>query len=273
MNKLLKKYTPSGIKHAVRVMRGKNFAGRALTVRDTDVFIVSYPKSGNTWTRFIIGNLIYEDGVDFANIEHRVPDIYHHSDSALNRLPSPRVLKSHECFDSRYKKVIYIVRDPRDVVISYMHYAKKSRWISDQMELDEFVGIFLGGGFGGYGTWGENVGSWLGARGNSKDFLLLRYEDMLKDTESALWKISLFLGLSPSAERIKRAIESSSFEHMKNLESKQSGAWSAIRESRRDIPFVRAGKSGEWKAQLSDTAAKLIKERWIDTIERVGYAP
>jgi hypothetical protein len=46
---------------AGRVLTGKQMAGRNLTVFPDDVFLTSYPRSGNTWTRFLIGNLIYQD--------------------------------------------------------------------------------------------------------------------------------------------------------------------------------------------------------------------
>src|SRR5947199_5455833 len=95
-------------RYGIRALLGKNPAGRRLTVFPDDVFIVSYPKSGNTWARFLIGNLFHDDEpVTFANVEERVPSIYVHPDRALRRLP--RILKSHECFDPRYRRVIYIV--------------------------------------------------------------------------------------------------------------------------------------------------------------------
>jgi hypothetical protein len=273
MIKIFKKYIPSHFKRAIREMLGKKPGGRSLTVYNTDVFIVSYPKSGNTWTRFLIGNLIYEEGVDFANIEQRVPDIYINTDSNLRDLPTPRILKSHEYFDPRYKKVIYIVRDPRDVVISYWHFAKKQNLISEQLALDTFVNTFLKGGVDGYGSWGENVGSWLGARKGDKDFLLLRYEDMLNDPENVLSNISDFLGLDSDSVRIKRAIELSTFDRMKQLETIQSGEWDATRKSRRDMPFMRSGKTGEWRNSVSDSAIKLIQDEWADHMELVGYLP
>jgi hypothetical protein len=62
---------------AGRVLTGKQMAGRNLTVFPDDVFLTSYRRSGNTWTRFLIGNLIYQDEpVTFANIESRLPEIY-----------------------------------------------------------------------------------------------------------------------------------------------------------------------------------------------------
>src|SRR5438270_13523251 len=81
------------------VMFRKTLLEREITVFPDDVFLTSYPRSGNTWTRFLIGNLIYQDEpVTFANIESRLPEIYFNSDHYLRSLPRPRILKSHDSF-------------------------------------------------------------------------------------------------------------------------------------------------------------------------------
>src|ERR1700675_2075178 len=81
---------------------------REITIFDDDIFLTSYPRSGNTWTRFLVGNLVHtEEAVTFLNVERLVPDMYKHSDHYLRNLPGPRILKSHEVFDPRYKRIIY----------------------------------------------------------------------------------------------------------------------------------------------------------------------
>src|SRR4051794_3610937 len=101
------------LSYAWRAAFGLNPAGRRLTVLPDDIFIVSYPRSGNTWTRFLIGNLLSPNSpVTFANVESRIPEIYLCTDQQLRELAKPRIMKSHEYFDPRYKKIIYLVRDP-----------------------------------------------------------------------------------------------------------------------------------------------------------------
>ncbi len=124
----------------LKVLTGKQLAGRNLTVFDDDVFIVSYPRSGNTWTRFLIGNLLrLDEPATFANIESRVAEIYFNPDHELRKLPRPRLLKSHEPFQPRYPRVIYIVRDPRDVAVSFYHHNVKARNIPDGYPMDDFI--------------------------------------------------------------------------------------------------------------------------------------
>ena len=114
------------LRQVSRVAFGRINAGRGLTVFPDDVFLVSYPRSGSTWLRFLIGNLAYPaDPVNFLNVDSRIPDIYLLPDRVLRRYPRPRILKSHEPFDPRYSKIIYIVRDPRDLVVSLYHYDLK----------------------------------------------------------------------------------------------------------------------------------------------------
>ena len=112
---------------------GLHHPGRNLDVFPDDTFIVSYIKSGNTWTRFLIANLAYpETPADFSNINRLTPDPEALSKRELLKMPRPRILKSHQYFDPRFPKVIYIVRDPRDVLLSGYHFQRKRRLIDDQ---------------------------------------------------------------------------------------------------------------------------------------------
>ena len=133
-------------------LMGRSRGGRNFPVFPDDVFIVSYPRSGNTWTRFLIANLIYpEEAITFANMEWKIPDVYKNTRRQLLRTPRPRILKSHEYFDPRYKKVIYIVRDPRDVALSYYHFARKYRKVEDGYPLERYISRFIAGEVDEYG--------------------------------------------------------------------------------------------------------------------------
>jgi hypothetical protein len=251
-------------------------AGRQMTVLPDDLFIVSYPKSGNTWTRFLLGNLIYQDEpVTFRNVESRIPSIYIFSDRQLLRLP--RVFKSHDCFDPRYRKIIYIVRDPRDVAVSAYHYSIKVKLLPDSCPMEEFVPLFMSGTFGSglladprWGSWYDNVSSWLAMRHNRK-FLLLRYEDMLEDAARELHKVAEFLGIDATIDRIARAVELSSADKMRELEKSQSKDWQLTKETRQDKPFVRKARAGGWKAEMPAAAAEQIESNWGDLMQTLGY--
>src|ERR1051326_236512 len=95
-----------GIRKIAKFLMGTDIAGRKLAVFPDDTFIVSYPRSGNTWTRFLIANLLHPDEpVTFRNISRLLRDSEARSSRYLKSIPRPRVIKSHEYFDHRYQRV------------------------------------------------------------------------------------------------------------------------------------------------------------------------
>jgi len=258
-----------GVKRAFGLHR----PGRNLEVFPDDVFLVSYPKSGNTWTRFLVANLVYpENRVDFSNINHLTPDPEALSQRRLAQLQRPRIVKSHQYFDPRYRRVIYIVRDPRDVLLSQYHFDIKRQLISEGYPIEEYVERFVRREENNdYGSWGENVGSWFYLRRDSPGFLLVRYEALLSDGMEQLGRIAEFLGLPRDPQRLKFALEQSSADRMRELEKKQAHLWSSTRETRPDKPFVRVAKAGGWKAELPSTCVAAVELAWGGLLRDLGY--
>jgi hypothetical protein len=256
-----------------RVITKQQPAARGLTVYPDDTFLVSFPRSGNTWTRFLVCNLINpDDPVTFAQLESRIPEIYYVSDRKLRNFPRPRVIKSHECFDPRYRKTIYIVRDPRDVFISYYEFQLKRRVISDDCSLEQFLPRFMESAIEPkMGSWRDHVVSWIATRGGQNNFLLLRYEEMLANTELEATKIASFLGLDSSPGRIGRAVSLSSADRMRQLEKEQSRQWNATKDTRQDKPFVRKAAAGGWKEILPEPCVARIESAWGEVMRSVGY--
>lgn len=262
-----------------RVLTGRQMAGRGVTVFPDDVFLVSYPRSGNTWTRFLISNLVFpDDPTTFTNVESRIPEIYFNPDHVMRRLPRPRILKSHECFQPHYRRIIYIARDPRDVAISFYHHNVKWRNIPDDYPMEEFVPRFMAAEFDTrWGSWSDHILSWLSMRQGRKGFLFLRYEEMKKDPIAAIQNIGQFLNecsfpiLDLSRGRLTRAVELSSPERMRKLEKEQAGKWVLTRQTRRDKPFVRTATAGGWKSVLTPKSVAQIESAWGDIMRNLGY--
>jgi hypothetical protein len=246
---------------------------REITIFPDDVFLTSYPRSGNTWTRFLVGNFMHQDEpVSFLNVERLVPDMYKTADWVLRRLPRPRLLKSHECFDPRYPKVIYIFRDPRDVAVSNYHWELKLRSIPEGYPIDQFVPRWMKPEFWPrIGSWAEHVTSWISTRRGQPNFLLLRYEDLQHDPHRELAKLAGFLGIPADPERVSRAVELSSAEHMRKLEQKQGARWVATTYTRADKPFVRGAKSGGWRSTLPPQTVAYLESRWGELMQSLGY--
>jgi hypothetical protein len=293
----------SQLKSAVRYALEREPSLRRHQVWPDDIFLVSFPKSGNTWMRFLLGNLLHPDkSVSFVDIESVVPDVAGSARADLRKVERPRLIKSHDCFDPRYPRVIYIIRDPRDVAVSIYYYAKKVKNIDDSLPLEAFIKTrFLVPGRSYNGTWGEHAGSWLvnamniadfgfqnngsfrtsgsehtaaldaGARGHGREFLLVRYEDLLEDAQAELHRITKFLGLEFTSEQIAQAAERSTADSMRKLESKQNLQWATTRETRKDIPFVRKAKSGQWRTALGADSIAGIESAWGHLMRLTGY--
>ena len=263
-----------GIKVVLKYLLGTDKANRNFRVYRDDTFVVSYPRSGNTWTRFLIANLVYpQENVSFLNIEKLIPDTSSQSSRALLRTARPRIIKTHCYFDHRYRKTIYIVRDPRDVVLSNYDFQRKYRQIEDGYPLDRYVDDFVSGRLvsADWGTWRENVASWVYTRGQDKDFLLVRYEDLLDDTVSELGRIAQFLGADASDSNLRRAVELSSADRMRKLEKQEQDNWIATKNRRKDIPFVGKAKSGGWKTNLPAECVQQMESAWGDVMNHLGY--
>jgi hypothetical protein len=263
-----------GAKRIAKYFLGTDIAGRQLAVRPDDTFIVSYPRSGNTWTRFLIANLLFgEEPVSFTNIERLIPDAEALSNRYLKKVPSPRVIKTHQYFDHRYPKVLYITRDPRDVLLSYYHFSRKYRHIADDYPLERYIHGVVSGTLHStaWGTWAENVGTWLAARAGRPTFLLVRYEDLMADTPSELAKVARFFGVEASAEKLHRAIENSSADRLRELEKKEGGEWVATKNKRVDIPMIGSAVTGKWRSAMPEAAIAEIESAWGGLMTQLGY--
>lgn len=261
-----------GAKLIVRTLLGIDHVGRNFGVYPDDTFIISYPKSGSTWTRFLIANLVHpEETVTFANLDRVLPSTVVASRRQLKRTSRPRFLKSHNYYDHRYQRVVYVVRDPRDVVLSEYRFHLKGRRIEDGYPIERFVARFVNGEIGNYGSWKENVASWVGTRGDSKNFLLLRYEDMVTDTAREMTKVAVFLGIKATPELIASTVEKSSADRMRAMEKKESEQWVVTRGRRKDIPFVGAATAGGWKSKLPEACVAQIESAWGPLMRWLEY--
>jgi len=252
---------------------GRVNPGRAATIFADDVFLVSYPKSGNTWVRFLIANLVHtHEAVTFLNIESILPSIYILPDRELRKFSRPRILKSHESYMPRYRRVIYVVRDPRDIAVSYYYYNLKKRLLPPDCTLDQYIPQFIEDELDmKSGPWGRHVLSWMRMQDSLEKFLLLRYEDMIADPGAELARVASFLNLECDSARLRRAVELSSATNMRSMEEGQSDRWVFTKGMRKDIPFVRSASSGGWRSSLPRQCVEQIEAAWEPAMRTLGY--
>jgi Sulfotransferase domain len=251
---------------------GLHRPGRNLAVFPDDIFLVSYPKSGNTWARFLLANLLYRDHKpNWGNIDRLIPGPEVMSKRHFDHMPRPRIIRSHDTFDPRYKRVIYIVRDPRDVVLSQYHHHRKRKLIEDGYPFATFLEQFLRGETNEHGSWKQNVGSWLVARSGDPEFLLIRYEDMIANTQRELARMAKFVGRNPDPACLAESVEKSSPDEMRRLEKINADDCALTRGTRQDLSFVRAAKFGNWKSELQPADVAAIEESCAPLMKSVGY--
>ncbi|XP_005372261.1 amine sulfotransferase-like [Microtus ochrogaster] len=158
-------------------------------IRDDDVFIVTYPKSGTIWTQQIL-SLIYFEGHrnNTENIQtvDRAPFFeynIHNVDYA--KMPSPRIFCSHlpyylvpKVFKNKKVKILYIYRNPKDVLTSYFHFSNLIVLLEASNSVETFMQTFLDGRVVG-SNWFDHIRGWYEHR-HDFNIMFLSYEDMKK---------------------------------------------------------------------------------------------
>jgi len=257
----------AGIKHALGMTRG-----RGVTVYPDDRVIASYPKSGNTWVRFLVASLATGRPARFAEIEGVVGDIHATPERRLLHLPRPRLLKSHDCFDPRYGRAVVVVRDPRDVLLSYHRFCLKMGYVPADLDLAGFTDRFLAGSLDDYGSWAQNVGSWRAAWTHDPAIVMVRYEDLLAAPEAQTARIAQALALPDDRESVARAVAASDADAMRASERDDAGQWWVNRGGRADIPFVGRGEAGRWRQDLPDPLGVRVQAAWGGLMAELGYS-
>lgn len=242
-----------------------------ITLKESDLIVAAYPKSGNNFLLFLLCMLLYGQKIDWANKASMVQRI---DGDIVPNLPSPRLVWSHEVYDPQYPKVIFIVRDPRDVVISYYFHEIKYYYNGDrsQLSFDSFFNKFMAGKVWP-GQWNNYVEGWIDNQKNIKNGLLLvRYEDLLINTSREVEKILKFLNLSRSPKEINEAIQWASFDNMRALEQKQKVHLNGITKFvDENMPFVRKGKVNEWKSFLNEQEQRRMNKDFYRVLKKLRY--
>ncbi len=229
-----------------------------------DVFVASYPRSGNTWLRFMLYEILVGHSSSFANVHQLVPDIGTHHE-ALPVLPgNGRLIKTHEPYRREYKKAIYLVRDVRDVALSEFAFQKALGLAGDDFEL--YLQRFLQGKVNPFGSWIAHVNSWMNAKDDKRaDVLLVRYDEMRRTPEERLAEMMEFVAVPVERDTIRRAIANNSVDKMREKEKVNPQRASAKGR------FVRDGSVGGWREKFSAAQAQLVQQCAGLVLTRLGY--
>tara|TARA_Y100001954_G_C15782761_1_gene590845 strand:- start:663 stop:1532 length:870 start_codon:yes stop_codon:yes gene_type:complete len=235
------------------------------SLANSQVVLVSFPKCGRSWLRLMICDMV---GHQFDNLNivadtnllwkvHPLIPYFtiDHDDASLK---SPKDLnRDKSAFEN--KKVIFLVRDPRDVIVSwYFQIVKRGskKWFNGKIKTNS-VADFIDNEYGGLKTIIEFYNIWLRNKKTPKDFLLIKYEDLKNNPYKVLESINNFCGINTiiSKSSILFAIENNSFEKLKSRERNQSIDHSAFKtfDTKDSEAFkVRKGKIGGYVDYLDE---------------------
>ncbi len=246
-------------------------------MRMDDVFIVSYPKSGTTWLAFLVANVIKGEARQAVNLRNSidyVPDVnklYVKKKGMLQGtlddyavMPSPRFFKAHALYGRDLPKVVYLLRDPRDVMVSYWHY---DRLINPAAAPSLAAFVARDDHWPCY--WDAHVADWL-LPGQHPRLLVVRYEEMHRDAKEVLQRVLDFADVSYTPAKIERAVAASRFEAMQSFED-QNGAAEAVADPKER--FVRRGRAGGWRDELDPETLRVLEHKYGAVMEAVGYVP
>lgn len=250
------------------------------------VWLASYPKSGNTWLRFLLYHYLYKEARHTDDLARKIPDI--HSVSRLDVMqPKTLFCKTHYAMSDSHPYLsyttafIYIMRHPRDVLLSNLNYFRVSGH-ANNFDEHRFAHAFidnLGAEFWskrGIGNWPGHLESWLGAP--RYPHLVLRYEQMLADPHTCLRETLQFLNIEIDERHLNRAVHQSSFEKLRSLElrEKKRGKFTSVfsgtpEATQAGFWFMNKGQSGQTLAHLGKEIEEHFDERFDKALKLWGY--
>ncbi|XP_068948355.1 sulfotransferase 1B1-like [Petaurus breviceps papuanus] len=230
--------------------------------RPDDIVIASYPKSGTTWISEVV-DMIQNDGdiekcsrnaitEKVPMLELFVPGLRMTGTEALEKMPSPRLIKTHlpvdlipkDCWKNNCK-IIYMARNAKDVAVSYYHFDLMNKLEPYPNSWAEYLEKYMTGKVS-YGSWFTHVKSWWDKK-EDYPLLYLFYEDMKKNPKKEIEKVMQFLGKNQDEEVLKKIIHHTSFEMMKNNPLLNFTNVSSKMMDHEVSSHIRKGIIGDWK--------------------------
>ena len=281
------------------------------------IWLASYPKSGNTLVRSLLASYFFsKDGIYnfdliknilqfptsklFQNIdiditnEKEVIANYIRAQQSINKKDSTQFLKTHSYLFNIENNaftdlnnslgVIYIVRDPRNVVTSLANHSSISIEESANYLIDKW---YFGGNLNNFndamrtrlytGTWATNYKSWKSFKSQGR-YLLIKYEDLTNKKEEILIKMLKFIyklnkkNFELDKIKLKNVIDTTSFERMKALENEFGFNESKTEKmTGKKIPFFNLGKKNDWKKIISLEIKDKIENAFKEEMKELGY--
>ena len=249
---------------------------RHIGLKPEDVILGSYPRSGSTWLRFTLFEILTGKPSSFGDVNSAFRGLKDHR-QGWHLLPGGgRFIGTHEPFRASYRRGIYLVRDVRDVVLS--EFAFEQNLGIGRQTLDDYLQEFVGGRKR-HGSWQNHALSWLDSPlASNGDLLVVRFEDLRQDSVKTFMKIAVFLGMSKDRDVVEKAVTNNSVQKMREKEDRlyKEENYSAVpsRPVKSVQPggrFIRSGKMGGWQQQLTQAQLQVIEEHTANILLRLQY--
>ncbi|XP_074651129.1 sulfotransferase 1B1-like [Tubulanus polymorphus] len=262
-----------------------------LEFREDDVIVATYPKAGTTMTQEITWLVMNNGDVDAASKEYivaRVPfleytrlvssKIYggndHKSIDLFKKKSSPRMCKIHlpwnlgagRAVKEFNSKLIYVMRNPKDNVVSYFHFSQSFFKIPFSGSFTDFLKVYLGPTMGFGNIFDHYLGYWK--ERHRENVLILYYEDLVHDHRAQVVKIAKFLQKELTDEVIDRIVEATKFKSMKKNPMTNYEFDRPVRPG--TTPFMRKGETGDWKNHFSVEEAEIFDNLIAEKLTSVG---
>ena len=280
------------------------------------IWIASYPKSGNTWVRSLLSTYLYSENgsfnfsllkkilkfpskkyleyftKDFSDIK-KVSEYWIPAQERINLQNENKsiFLKTHSALctlennpftnKKNTQAVIYIVRDPRNVITSIGNHYSMNTEESYNFMIDNSR-ILTGDKWGGdnfgisevLGSWSEHYKSWKNIK--FAPILNIKYEDLINDTKKSLIEIINFLqkftDIKIDDKKILKTVESCNFENLRKMEKNEGFVEAAYSEkANKKVDFFHLGKKNNWKNLLNQEMEKKIREAFHDEMKELNY--
>jgi len=228
-----------------------------------DIFIVGYPKSGHTWFQNLVAGVVY--GADPEHLPDRVvqdliPDL--HRKLYYKRYQKPMFFKSHNLPHPSCRRVIYILRDGRDVMVSYYHFLQAIH--GKEIDFQEL--ICNKNGYTHH-KWHEHVEAWMQNPFDAQ-IIIIKYEDLKRDPVCELRRFCDFVGLSREDTWLEFVARKAQFETMQRKEQRygwDNPKWPG------DKFFVRRGAVGSHKDEMPPDVLDMFVRDAHGTLAKFGY--
>jgi hypothetical protein len=256
--------------------------------RGFPTYVISYPKCGRTWLRLVLGRVLQdhyqlhlEQKADLlethrlSEIDPRVPYVRFTHDDKPFLLKRAQELERDK---TRYgnKIVIFLSRDPRDVVVSnYFQMAIREVVLKDSPPFRGSLKEFLQDETYGIRNIVAFMNIWASNRHVPKRFMLVRYEDLADDMEREIWRVLRFIGVnSVNPAVVSEAVKFGSFDNMKRLEREDILGSPRLKAIERDDPDsgkVRRGKVGGYVDYLDPGDIEYVNSAIEELDNFFGY--